>query len=177
MIICKNRVSNPLTIFYLIRRKNLDSFPNVRKLKETFGEDLTVAELTCTWCDSIVYYEQEQTLRFFNYFLNQILNTVGAKFKKRHYTVKYITEYLKNKKLSTFHVNMKNLTFFVPPHDRVTNLFEIHIDHLLMTKNLHRSYQPKEVVISTIDENKAHIFHETNVIEINKLTFNHKYGS
>lgn len=72
-----------MVLNFVIRKKETQNFPNINRLKKKFGEDLLVSEFFLKWQDAIIFFELEQTVRFLTYFLNQILGTVAAKFKKR----------------------------------------------------------------------------------------------
>lgn len=74
---------NPMYLQYVVRKQKTEKYPNVTKLKKKFGHDLLVSQIKCTWKDFIIFFDMEQTIRMINYFINQILGTVAAKFKKK----------------------------------------------------------------------------------------------
>lgn len=77
----------------------------------------------------------EQTMRLINYFINQILGTVASKFKKKEYSLNYISEVLKMKKITVFDIKFNNFTAILTPHSRVDHLFEIFVEHVDFSKN------------------------------------------
>ena len=61
----------------------------------------------------------EQTIRLVGYFINQILGTVVSKFKKKEYSLNYVSESLKFKKITTFDIKFTNFSAILAPHSRV----------------------------------------------------------
>lgn len=166
---------NNFNLSYLIRKRNTDDFPNIRRLKRTFGEDILVSQIFCDWRDTEIYFENELTFRLLNYILGKVLGTVASKFKKREYSSNYIFESLKLTKLSVFDIVLNNCLFRMPPHERGFREFSLDLERLRITKNIDESFMPNEVTVNTI-RHPLRFFWESMVIKITRAQMSYHVG-
>jgi hypothetical protein len=53
-----NEVSyNNLDLFYRVRRKETEDFPDIQRLKAKLGQTVLVSLINCVWEDSVIYFE------------------------------------------------------------------------------------------------------------------------
>jgi hypothetical protein len=170
---------NPMFLEYVVRKLRTEKFPNITNLKKKFGHDLLVSEIKCTWKNFTIYFDMEQTMRLINYFISQILGTVASKFKKKEYSLNYISEVLKVKKITTFDIKFNNFIVMLTPHSRLDHFFEFKVEEVNFTKNKlgqHPQYDPQLIKVDT-KRGLMQFFHEVMVFEVGNVVPFYRFGA
>jgi hypothetical protein len=47
---------NGFNLTYLLRKKETEQFPNIRRLQKRYGENILVSQIFCDWKDTEIYF-------------------------------------------------------------------------------------------------------------------------